>query len=321
MKISVPIEIRKEGGVYTFLDLFIRYLESSGIEYNQAIEGDEDVLLTNSWVLPYRLIKKAKNKNRSLIVLHRIDGSARDYGRVGNADSIQAKVNKLADVTIFQSHYGKYATKEKFPIIKNDGPVIYNPVDINTYIPEGEIIQFPYECKICCATFSTNPQKGRNVIYELADRYKEYDFILCGRFDDTPIQKNIYNLGLLDKYELAKAMRSCDLFLFPSRNETCPNVVLEAIASGLPIIFHPSGGTHELVGDCGFPLNGNFKKVLSNIMNNREALSTRARSRAVNNFSPEIIFKKYLDKINNVKTENEQKSYHGKIFNRLWKKN
>lgn len=190
-----------------------------------------------------------------------IDGSAKDYGRQGNADKIQSKVNRLTDLTVYQSYYGKYTTTEKYPIIGNDGQVIYNPVDINLFTPNGERVHYPYKIKICCATFSTNPKKSGDIICDLADKHMEYDFLLCGRYDEAPAKTNIHPFGLLDKYELTKVMRSSDIFLFPSQNETCPNVVIEAMASGLTVIYHPSGGTHEIVGDCGLPLKSWLKNM------------------------------------------------------------
>ncbi len=51
--------------------------------------------------------------------------------------------------------------------------------------------------------------------------------------------------GYLDGEELADVYASCDLFVFPSATDTFGNVVLEAQASGLPVIVTNAGGPQE----------------------------------------------------------------------------
>lgn len=53
---------------------------------------------------------------------------------------------------------------------------------------------------------------------------------------------------------VARAMASADVFLFPSRTDTLGNVVLEAQASGLPVLVSDAGGPQENVqpGLSGF---------------------------------------------------------------------
>jgi glycosyltransferase involved in cell wall biosynthesis len=53
--------------------------------------------------------------------------------------------------------------------------------------------------------------------------------------------------GYLEGEDLAEVYASCDLFLFPSATDTFGNVVLEAQASGLPVIVTDSGGPRENV--------------------------------------------------------------------------
>lgn len=54
-------------------------------------------------------------------------------------------------------------------------------------------------------------------------------------------------LGMLRGEELSRAYASSDLFLYPSDTETFGNVVLEALASGLPIVGADAPGTRSLV--------------------------------------------------------------------------
>lgn len=57
--------------------------------------------------------------------------------------------------------------------------------------------------------------------------------------------------GFLDGLELTTAYASSDAFVFPSTTDTFGNVVLEAMASGLPAIVSDRGGPHEIVGQPG----------------------------------------------------------------------
>ena len=53
--------------------------------------------------------------------------------------------------------------------------------------------------------------------------------------------------GYLRGTELATAYASSDIFVFPSTTDTFGNVILEAQASGLPVVVSDSGGPKELV--------------------------------------------------------------------------
>ena len=55
--------------------------------------------------------------------------------------------------------------------------------------------------------------------------------------------------GVLHGEELAEAYANMDLFVFPSHTDTFGNVVLEALASGVPAIVTPDGGPPTIVGD------------------------------------------------------------------------
>ena len=78
---------------------------------------------------------------------------------------------------------------------------------------------------------------------------------------DGPYLKELRSLipfaaftGYLAGLELARAFASSDVFLFPSTTDTFGNVILEAMASGVPCVVSDQGGPKDLIahGKTGF---------------------------------------------------------------------
>jgi len=63
------------------------------------------------------------------------------------------------------------------------------------------------------------------------------------------INDRIVFLGWQSHGQLMEQYKQANLFLFPSRHEGMPNAVLEAMASGLPVIASRIAGNEELVID------------------------------------------------------------------------
>jgi len=63
------------------------------------------------------------------------------------------------------------------------------------------------------------------------------------------IDNRIVFLGWQSHEQLMEQYKQANLFLFPSRHEGMPNAVLEAMASGLPVIASRIAGNEELVID------------------------------------------------------------------------
>jgi glycosyltransferase involved in cell wall biosynthesis len=95
-------------------------------------------------------------------------------------------------------------------------------------------------------------EKNLDAFLYCAKNFPEDTFIIVG---DGPYReeiekkkpRNVYLLGYLTGEELAKAYASADVFLFPSETETYGQVILEAMASGLPVVVSSKGASHEHV--------------------------------------------------------------------------
>jgi glycosyltransferase involved in cell wall biosynthesis/predicted metal-dependent phosphoesterase TrpH len=106
--------------------------------------------------------------------------------------------------------------------------------------------------------------------------------------------------GYLKGTELATAYASADIFVFPSTTDTFGNVILEAQASGLPVVVSDSGGPKELVADKS---NGlitrshdveDFTDAIRTLVSNREMrerMATAARDSVIDRSWPRAFAK------------------------------
>jgi glycosyltransferase involved in cell wall biosynthesis len=296
VKLCIPIAPKAEGGMYTFIGLLLSYLDLQGIAHTRDLDDEFDVLFVNSWVVPYETVRRAKTEHPGARVVQRVDGSSMDYGRYRSGDARQARVNLLADLTIFQSAYSKLSTTKKFRVVSHDGPIIHNPVDLALFTTEGEKLRLtPGRPAVACASWSTNRGKGTRDVDRLAAAHPDVDFVLCGRFEGLSLRNNLLYLGHVSRRDIARAFRSCDVLLNLSENDPAPNVVIEALASGLPVLYRDSGGVSELVGDCGVPVTlEGFRAQLESVLSRREAIGAAARARAAREFAPGVVFPQYL---------------------------
>lgn len=66
---------------------------------------------------------------------------------------------------------------------------------------------------------------------------------------DLKLEQKTTLLGLLDHNSISKWLKAADIFVLPSQSEGTPNALLEAMASGLPVIASKVGGIPELIND------------------------------------------------------------------------
>jgi glycosyltransferase involved in cell wall biosynthesis len=92
--------------------------------------------------------------------------------------------------------------------------------------------------------------------------------------------------GKLMGKDLSKIYASCDIFVFPSITETFGNVVLEALASGIPAVVAAQGGPKGIIrdGSTGFhviPKNSeDFYKKLCFLIDNPDLLNKMKKNAA-----------------------------------------
>lgn len=108
---------------------------------------------------------------------------------------------------------------------------------------------------------SLRPFKGPQILLDAAPRFPEADFIIVGdgfmaaelalRAERDRLA-NLRFVRTLTADDLRDEYRKADIFLFPSRWEGSPKVILEAAACGLPVIarnnYQPETVVHDRTG-------------------------------------------------------------------------
>ena len=222
------------------------------------------------------LIVKHKSKYGSKIV-HRVDGLLTEYSTKERLelDKLAMRINKIADLTIVQSSYSKSQFKiNNFKLLNTK--IIYNSVDPTIFYPSvRKKLDVNKPIRIVSASWSTNKNKGmddykwldENINSEVSQNI-EYSFV--GNLDFYP--KNINLISPKGQKKLSNIFQNSDIFIFCSKKDPCPNVLLEAIACGLPVIFKNAGGPKELVKKFGLAYE-NVEEVpvlISEMINNYE---------------------------------------------------
>ena len=80
-------------------------------------------------------------------------------------------------------------------------------------------------------------------LFYLEDEMLDIDFTYIGRLPDDFRYKNINYVTPKDVEFLSKHLPEYDVYLTASREEAGANHVLEAMAAGLPVIYHADGGS------------------------------------------------------------------------------
>lgn len=141
---------------------------------------------------------------------------------------------------------------------------IFNGVDTKFYTPGSRTLeQRKKEFRILLAS-RISRRKGFNyaidAFVELFDMYPHIKMQIAGGEGNAmkELQEQVikYRLkgrvefsGLYTKEESPEIYNSADVFVMPSLNEGMSNNLLEALASGMPVLMTPTGGASELVRD------------------------------------------------------------------------
>lgn len=233
--------------------------------------------------------------------------------------------NMLARVTdylfaVCKDSAQRYAKVARVPAQRFD--VIYNGVDCDKFTPPADVTRLREELGlntqeiIVTTVASLTPVKDHAKLLRaiaLAHRLSpdvstRFLFIGEGALR-VSLQSEIQNLGLEGKVNLlgnsdrvADYLAASDVFILPSRLEGMSNAIMEAMATGLPVIANNVGGNPELVksGSTGILCEQNNDQDMANAILQlakdktlREKMGMAARQRAEEVFSIASMMKAY----------------------------
>jgi len=161
-----------------------------------------------------------------------------------NAFSIIANSNGLRDLALaFNSRY--------------EIPVIPNGVDTSQFTASNRDWSSPHILSVGRVVYQKGFDLGMRALSQLKDF--KWTWTIAGdgpqmatlktMAEEYSINDRIHFAGWLSSEKLKEQYAAANVFLFPSRHEGMPNAVLEAMASGLPVVATKIAGNEELVVD------------------------------------------------------------------------
>ena len=122
---------------------------------------------------------------------------------------------------------------------------------------------------------------------------------LMNRIRDMNLNDRVHLLGRLSREEIQSEMAAAHCFVLPSRYEAFGIVLIEAMATGLPVIAARSGGPeHIITGECGLLVDAENPCQLADAMEqmmNRYSNYSREqiRSRTLERYGQTAIMNRY----------------------------
>ena len=218
------------------------------------------------------------------------------------------RVLAAANHVLYQSEFCKRSADEFLGAPRAAWEVLHNAVDVDHFVPVaspptgGPVLLLggdqyqPYRLELALQTLAA-----------LVGEHSDAHLLVTGRLA-VPIEPLVGRLGLsgrvttVGRYTQSEApgiFHRAHLLLHTKVNDPCPSVVIEAMASGLPVVYAKSGGVPELVGeDAGIgvehpdswerdepPAPEALAEAVSRVLAERERYAAAARNRAVERFA------------------------------------
>jgi glycosyltransferase involved in cell wall biosynthesis len=199
-------------------------------------------------------------RRRAAVVLNQ-DGVGYPGWAGARTEEVNAPLRRAllaADHVLYQSEFCKRSADVFLGEPQGRWEILPNAVDVERFTPAGTP---PPDGPVLLLggdqTQAYRLELALRTLAALAPAHPGARLLVSGRTMADPAA-SIHELGLVGRVVLVGRYSQADapslygrahLLLHTKVNDPCPNVVLEAMASGLPVVHPASGGTVELVGD------------------------------------------------------------------------
>jgi glycosyltransferase involved in cell wall biosynthesis len=221
------------------------------LRLSRALAAD-GVRLVHAWLFIANSYAWLANRGRRPLIT-----SARNCKRQGWLhDRLNRRAFRRSERIVANSHQVKDYIEHHYGAPAERITVIHNGIDVERFRPAGE--GAPAETRIV-GIGRLVPQKDPELFLRaasmLAAERPDIRFAFVGEGPLRPrLEAEVARLGLGDRISLpgetrdvAGVLRGASLFWLTSAWEGLPNVVMEAMACGVPVIAADVGGTRELV--------------------------------------------------------------------------
>lgn len=160
----------------------------------------------------------------------------------------------MADAVIFQSDYQREVF-ETAGVANSNAVRIYNGASEQFDFASPRTLADGEPMEIVSTSIAPRLSKGQDWIARMAD-VPNVRVRFFGVWPDTIDPGKVSLEGIKTHLEIAAAYRSAHAFLHPALRDPCPNAVVEALHSGLPVIYRAGpGSSAELVRSLGVALD------------------------------------------------------------------